>query len=303
MKYKILVTGGAGFIGSHVVDAYIEAGHHVAVVDDFSTGFRRNLNPQASIFEGNIQDKGFIKEVFNHFAPNIVNHHAAQISVEKSVEDPLLDSKINIEGTLNLLEASKQKIQKFIFASSGGAVYGNQSGASNEETCPNPISPYGISKLACEQYLNFYSKQYPLKIQILRYSNVYGDRQNALGEAGVITKFFHQFQNGVQPMIYGDGNNTRDFVFVGDVASANLLALHNDKEGVWNISSNTETSVNDLYDQISVLVNARSPKIHGSARNGEVRNSKLDNTKVIDELGWTPKFDLYSGLKMLSESK
>ncbi len=303
MKYKILVTGGAGFIGSHIVDAYIEAGHHVAVVDDFSTGFHRNLNPQATIFEGNIQDKWFIREVFNHFVPNIVNHHAAQISVEKSVENPLLDNKINVEGTLNLLEASKQKIQKFIFASSGGAVYGNQSGASDEETCPNPISPYGISKLACEQYLNFYSEQYSLKIQILRYSNVYGDRQNALGEAGVITKFFHQFQNGVQPIIYGDGNNTRDFVFVRDVASANLLALHNDKEGVWNISSNTETSVNDLYDQISILVNTRLPKTHGPARSSEVKSSKLDNTKAINELGWTPKFNLHSGLKTLLDSE
>lgn len=241
--------------------------------------------------------------MFSRFTPEIVNHHAAQISVEMSVKDPLLDNKINVEGTLNLLEISEQKILKFIFASSGGAVYGDQQGVCDEETCPNPISPYGFSKLACEKYLNFYSKQYQPVIQILRYSNVYGERQNALGEAGVIAKFLHQFQNGVQPTINGDGTNTRDFVFVEDVISANLLALNTNKEGIWNISSNTETSINDLFDQMSALTNSRLLKTYGPARNGEVRTSKLDNAKAMDELGWTPKFDLYSGLNTMLETK
>jgi UDP-glucose 4-epimerase len=299
---KILVTGGSGFIGSHVVDAYILAGHEVAIVDNVPTGFQENVNPKATLFEGDIRNKEFIASIIQKFSPEIINHHAAQISVEKSVSDPFLDNEVNVIGTLNLLSALENNdyVKKFIFASSGGAVYGAQDHPSNEATCPSPISPYGISKLACEKYISVYSQLFGFKAQILRYSNVFGPRQSVLGEAGVITIFIDQMSKGTQPIIYGDGTNTRDFVFVDDVVRANLAALQSDREGVWNISSNTETSINEVFDSIAKILGSKVKKTYAPARDGDVKRSCLNNSKAAAELKWKPQVSFMDGLEKMA---
>jgi len=299
-KYRILITGGAGFIGSHVVDSYIAAGHEVAIIDSFSTGVRKNINPKAVVFEGDIRNKSFVLSTISNFSPEVINHHAAQISVEKSIANPFLDNEINIVGTLNLLNASRDNktLKKFIFASSGGAVYGEQEGISDETTSPNPISPYGISKLACEKYLAVYSRQFGFQAQILRYSNVFGPRQNLSGEAGIITVFIDQIQKGIRPVIYGDGTNTRDFIFVEDVAQANLAALTGNQSGIWNVSSNTETSINQVFDSIvNILKSGVTEKTYATSKEGDVRKSRLDNAKAFTELGWRPQVSFISGIK------
>lgn len=305
-KHRVLVTGGAGFIGSHVVDLYIAAGHEVAIIDNFSTGIHENVNPKASIFEGDIRNQNFVWSTISKFSPEIINHHAAQISVDKSLANPLLDNEVNVIGTLNLLNSlrGKNNLRKFILASSGGAVYGEQNGVSNETTLPNPISPYGVSKLACEKYLSVYARQFGFQAQILRYSNVFGPRQNLLGEAGVITIFIDQIRKGINPVIFGDGNNTRDFVYIEDVAEANLAALKSDQEGVWNVSSNTETSINQVFDSItSILGSVEIKKTYASQKEGDVKRSRLDNSKARHELDWTPHVSFMEGLRKTINSE
>lgn len=299
---KILVTGGAGFIGSHIVNAYILAGHVVAILDNFSTGIRKNMNPKAIVFEGDVRDQTFISSTVSEFCPEVINHQAAQIAVKKSIANPFLDNEVNVVGTLNLLNSLKNSnnIKRFILASSGGAVYGEQDDVSDETTSPNPISPYGISKLACEKYLAVYSRQLGFQAQTLRYSNVFGPRQSLLGEAGVITIFIDQIQKGINPVIYGDGNNTRDFVFVEDVASANLAALASDRRGIWNVSSNTETSINQVFDSIiSILGSGKIEKTYAAPREGDVKRSRLDNSKATHDFGWKPQVSFKEGLEKI----
>lgn len=295
---KILVTGGAGFIGSHVVDAYILAGHDVAIIDNFSTGLRKNVHPKATLFEGDIRNKDFVTSLMKQFSPEIINHHAAQICVGKSVSNPFFDNEVNVIGTLNLLSSLRGSdyLKKFIFASSGGAVYGEQNNVSNESTCPNSISPYGISKLSCEKYILVYSRLFGFQTQILRYANVFGPRQSLLGEAGVITIFIDQINKGIQPIIYGDGKNTRDFVFVEDVARANLATLKNNCEGIWNVSSNIEISINQVFDSIVNILGSKIKKTYGSPRDGDVKRSCLDNFKAARDLTWEPRVSFMDGL-------
>ncbi|MBU1026279.1 MAG: NAD-dependent epimerase/dehydratase family protein [Candidatus Margulisbacteria bacterium] len=298
---KILVTGGAGFIASNVVDAYIEAGHELAVLDNLSTGKRENLNPQAKFFEVDITDKEKLAHVVTEFAPEIINHHAAQIDVRKSVEDPVYNAKVNELGTLNLLDAAvKAKVKKIIFSSTGGAIYGEvkkKSGA-DENHPQEPISPYAITKRSAEMYLHSYKINFGLNYTVLRYGNVYGPRQDPLGEAGVIAIFCGKIMAGEQPTIYGDGNQLRDYVYVGDVAEANLLALSQGENQIYNIGTGKGSSVNDLFAYLKEIYKFNNEAIYAPARAGELFRSVLNCKKIEKELGWKAKTSIKKGLKL-----
>jgi len=295
---KILVTGGAGFIASHVTDTFINAGHSVVVVDDFSTGRRENLNPRARFIQMDVRSKD-IGNIFREEKFDIVNHHAAQMDVRKSVEDPLFDASVNISGSLNLLENCRlYGVKKFIFASTGGAIYGEQDYFPADEQHPvRPLSPYGISKLAIEKYLFYYKEVHGLEHVILRYANVYGPRQNPHGEAGVVAIFASKMLAGQQPVINGDGKQTRDYVFVGDVVNANKLALTFNMSDIFNVGTSIETDVNVLFRHIVALTNVRCPENHGLAKKGEQLRSVLNWNKAKQVLGWEPRMNLRDGLE------
>jgi len=299
---KILVTGGAGFIASHIVDAYIEKGHDVVVVDDLSTGRETNLNPKAEFVKLNIQDEK-ISDLFATHNFDVVNHHAAQMDVRKSVEDPRFDASINVLGTLNLLEnCQKNNVKKFIFASTGGAVYGEQEYFPADENHPTwPLSPYGITKLCCEKYLFFYKQVYGLDHVILRYANVYGPRQNPHGEAGVVAIFTERLLGGSEPVINGDGKQTRDYVFVHDLVRANVMALDYNKSDIFNIGTGVETDVNELFRNINAFTNANIEEKHGPAKKGEQLRSCLTYKKIESVLGWKPEVTVSEGLKKTVE--
>ena len=296
---KILVTGGAGFIGSNIVDAYIEAGHEVAVVDNLSTGKKENLNPQAKFYNIDVRDKK-LAAVIAEFSPEIINHHAAQIDVRKSVSNPIYNADVNELGTLNLLEAAvKAKVPKIIFSSTGGALYGeveNKAGA-DEKTPIEPLSPYAITKRSIELYLYAYSVNHGLTYTILRYGNVYGPRQDPLGEAGVIAIFCGKMLKGEQPTIYGDGKQLRDYVYVGDVAKANLLALTEGKNNTFNVGAGIGTSVNELFAVLKNLMDFKKDAVYAPPRIGELFRSVLNCQKIKKELGWQAKTDIKQGLQ------
>jgi UDP-glucose 4-epimerase len=295
---KILVTGGAGFIGSQVADAYIEYGHDVVIVDNLSTGRKENINPDVKFINIDITDKK-IRQLFQVEKFDVVNHHAAQIDVRKSVTDPIDDANINIIGTINILEhCVKEGVKKFIFASTGGAVYGEQNYFPADENHPvNPVSPYGITKLSIEKYLNFYQVEYGLSYSILRYANVYGPRQNPFGEAGVVGIFTNKLLQAEQPIINGDGSQTRDYVFVGDVVKANLLILKDNTSTIYNIGTGIETNVNELFKILNELTGSKSDKKHGPPAKGEQLRSVISSEKILKELGWKPSTSLNEGLK------
>lgn len=295
---KIAITGGAGFIGSHVVDAYISAGHEVVVLDNFSTGKRENINPDARVVEIDITSAD-IDLLFKNEKFDILNHHAAQIDVRVSVNDPLFDARLNILGGINLYEASvKYKVKKIIFASSGGTVYGEQEVFPADETHPTrPLSPYGIAKLTNEHYLYYYANNYKIDYVALRYGNVYGPRQNPHGEAGVVAIFANKLLDGTQPIINGDGKQTRDYVYVSDVARANVLALREQAKGIYNIGTGEEIDVNIIFRTLRETVNPQCEEIHGNAQKGEQKRSCLSYQKIYDELGWKPQMDFTLGLK------
>ncbi len=299
---KILVTGGAGFIGSHVVDAYLEQGHEVVVVDDLSTGRKTNLNPRAEFVEMDIQDER-LSELFAKSRFDVVNHHAAQMDVRKSVVDPGFDARVNILGSLNLLEnCVKHNVQKFIFASTGGAVYGEQETFPADETHPTwPLSPYGIAKLACEKYLFYYKEVHGLAHVILRYANVYGPRQNPHGEAGVVAIFTEKLLRGEQPIINGDGRQTRDYIHVQDLVRINLLALDYDQSDVFNVGTGRETDVNTLFHLLKQFTGSPAEEKHGPAKPGEQLRSCLSYAKAERTLGWRPQIDLNRGLESTVE--
>ncbi|RLC39550.1 MAG: UDP-glucose 4-epimerase [Candidatus Nealsonbacteria bacterium] len=295
---KILVTGGAGFIGSHLTDKLIEQGHKVTVVDNLSTGKKENLNPKAKFYQLDIQSPE-IAGVFEKEKPEIVFHFAAQIDVRKSVENPIESAKVNILGSLNLLENSrKYGVKKIIFASSGGAIYGETDVIPTPESYPeNPQSPYGIEKLAIEKYLNFYRKTLGLNYIALRLANVYGPRQNSKGEAGVIAIFCDKMLKNKEVIINGDGEQTRDFVFVDDVVEAVLLAMEKEKSGIYNIGTAKETSINEIFRKIKELTNSNCQEIHGPEKPGEQKRSCLDYSRAKEELNWQPKYSLEEGLR------
>lgn len=296
---RVLITGGAGFIGSHVSDMLINNGHEVIVIDNLSSGKEENLNPKAVFCEGDIRDS-VVEGIMERERPEAVIHHAAQVSVRDSVEDPLYDMNVNIGGTLNLLENSvKNGVKKFIFASTGGAIYGKQSCfPANETHATKPLSPYGIAKLTCEKYLYYYHKTYGLDYVSLRYSNVYGPRQDPYGEAGVVAIFFQRMIAGGQPIINGNGEQTRDYVFVEDVARANVLALEKDVIGEFNIGTGIEATVNSLFEEIKTLAEYKVKGVYREAKKGEQFRSVLDWSKAKRELGWNPEISLKDGLKL-----
>lgn len=293
MQKRVIVTGGAGFIGSHVVDAYIKEGYEVGVIDNLSSGRRENLNPKANFFELDIRDER-VKEVLADFKPDIVNHHAAQVSVRLSIADPLYDASVNIIGSLNLLQACVEtKVKKFIFASTGGAIYGEQDYFPADEQHPlRPMSAYGVGKAAFELYLQQYYLVYKLPYLALRYANVYGPRQDPHGEAGVVAIFLQKMLAGEAVTINGDGKQTRDFVFVGDVAKANILASKSSFVGSINIGTGTETSVNEVFTYLSELTGNNIKPIYGPAKPGEQRRSCLNYSLATKILSWQPEFIL-----------
>jgi UDP-glucose 4-epimerase len=294
---KILVTGGAGFIGSHVVDAYVAAGHDVIVVDNLCTGKRENLNPRARFRELDINDDATAR-LIREERPDVLNHHAAQMDVRRSVADPLFDARTNVLGTIALLEASRQAgTKKVLFVSSGGAVYGEQDTFPAPETHPTwPVSPYGVSKRSGELYCHFYQAEYGLPFVAFRYANVYGPRQDPHGEAGVVAIFSGKMLRGEPVTVNGDGRQTRDYVFVGDVARMSLLALERDGTGPVNIGTAVETDVNTLARTMLDVSGSRSEVRHGPAKSGEQRRSVVDVRRAAEVFGWTPEVSLRDGL-------
>ncbi len=306
---KILVTGGAGFIGSHVVDAFIKKGHDVVVVDNLSSGKRENVNPKAKFYEADITDLKRLKEIFEAEKPDVIDHHAAQISVVYSVENPQFDAHVNIIGSLNLIDlALKYHVKKFIYASTGGAIYGEPAYLPCDEKHPvDPLAPYGISKHSVEHYLYMTHVNFGLDYTVLRYANIYGPRQDPYGEAGVVAIFSRRMLEGEEAHIFGDGYQERDFVFVKDVADANLLALDfeteikNSLDPIFNVGTGVGTNVNTIFNLIKKFTGYKGEPVYKPPRPGEVYKIYLDNKKIQSVMGWKPSVDLEEGLRLTVE--
>ncbi|MBM7622993.1 SDR family oxidoreductase [Sporohalobacter salinus] len=294
---KVLVTGGAGFIGSHIVDELIKEGADVIVVDNLSTGCLDNVNSKAKFYEIDIRDEE-LKGVFAEQDIDYVIHQAAQIDIQKSIQEPTFDAQNNIEGTINLLEACREyKVKKIIYASSA-AVYGSPEYLGIDEEHPvKPISLYGISKHTPEHYIKTYKQLYDLDYTILRYANVYGPRQDPKGEGGVISIFVDAMLEGKKPTIFGDGQQTRDFIYVKDIAQANLAALKRADNKVLNISCHTQTSINELVTEMNQILGSNLEADYEDERPGDIRHSYLTNQKAIKQLDWQPEYDLETGLR------
>jgi len=296
---KILVTGGVGFIGSHIVDAYINLGYKVVVIDNLSTGFRKNLNPKAKFYKADIGDLLKIEKIFQKEKPQIVNHHAAIAEVVKSLRDPLPTLNVNVIGTINLLlAAGKIRVKKFIFSSTGGAIYGQPDKIPADENTPAiPLSPYGLSKLLGEECIKFYAKHYGFDYLIFRYPNVYGPRQNPKGEAGVVAIFSGLMRKGKQPTIFGDGSKTRDYVHIDDIVRANIIGLHKGKNEIFNLGWAKKISDQKIFDTIAKNLNFKKPPIYAPFRHGEVYQIALSAKKARKNLGWQPQISLEEGIK------
>lgn len=297
-----LVTGGAGFIGSHLVDRLLSSEFRVVVVDNLSTGKLKNLNPAATFHHVDITHP-LITEVFHREQPDLVFHMAAQVSVSSSTKDPIHDSDVNAIGTLRLLEAARRHgIEKFIYSSTGGALYGEpEFDPCSEEHPVAPISPYGMSKYFGELYLQLYHRLYQMNYTTLRYGNVYGPRQEAHGEAGVVAIFTQAMLEGKQPQIFGDGNQERDFVYIDDVVQANLAAIERGDNSAFNIGTGQKTSVNRIFETLQSIIKYRWGPEHGPSRPGDVYQICLDSTKAAQELGWTAQASLEDGLRQTVE--
>jgi UDP-glucose 4-epimerase len=296
---RILVTGGAGFIGSNVVDGMIGRGHEVAVFDNLSTGRREYVHPGARLFEGDLLDAAAIERCVAEFRPEIVDHHAAQIDVRKSVDDPLHDARTNVLGALSLLQScTRHGVRKLVYASTGGAIYGEARALPVSEDHPvNPESPYGVSKHTVEHYLYLWRLLHRLDYTTLRYPNVYGPRQNPHGEAGVNAIFIGLMLAGTRPRIFGDGEQVRDYLYVGDVVEANLLALDRAGGETLNLGTAVGTSVNDIVREINAILGTRLDPIYEAARPGEIQRITLDATRAAAALGWTPRTAFSDGLR------
>jgi UDP-glucose 4-epimerase len=295
---KALVTGGAGFIGSHVVDALIQRGYQVVAVDNLSTGNLENINPAATFYQADICNSE-LEGIFEKEAPELVNHQAAQTVIQKSMEDPVFDANQNILGSLNLiLQCLRFGVKKIIYASSGGAVYGEPKYRPVDESHPvNPISYYAISKHTVEHYLHLAHLQHSLGYVVLRYSNVYGPRQNPEGEAGVVAIFTRQMLQGKRLIIFGKGDKTRDYIHVSDVVTANLLAMEKDENGIYNIGTGVETSDQEMFNLLAELTGYQGNPHYAPVREGELYKICLDSSIAQRELGWQPRFLLGEGLR------
>lgn len=299
---RIVVTGGAGFIGSHIVDAYLKAGHGVAVIDNLSTGSRKNLNPKAKFYKADIRRLSVIEKIFKKERPHAVNHHAAIAEVVKSVRNPIPTLEVNVLGTANVFLSlgmhGRGKNRKFIFSSTGGALYGIKPLIpTNEETPIVPPSPYGLSKLLGEEAIRFYSSQFGIPYTIFRYANVYGPRQIAKGEAGIVPIFVGLMKKGKRPTIFGDGTKTRDYVFISDVVRANTLALQRGANETINIGVGKETTDQEMFDALAKAAHFDQKARFSEFRKGEVYRIALDIRKAKKILGWKPKTNLKKGIE------
>ena len=294
---KVLFTGGAGFIGSNVVDALIHLGHEVVVVDNISSGFRRNLNRDIKFYRINIRSNK-LSDIFEIERPDVVNHHAAQINVRKSADDPVADAEHNILGSLNVItNCILFGVKRMIYASSGGAVYGDVQYIPADENHPvNPVSQYGVSKHTVEHYLYLYNTLYGLNYVILRYANVYGPRQNPFGEAGVVAIFATQMLNNQQPTIFGKGDKTRDYVYISDIVDANIMALQRGDNSILNIGTGVETSDREIFDTLADVLGYKGSPIYAPVRKGEVYRICLECSKAREKLGWSPMISLKEGI-------
>ncbi len=299
---KAIVTGGAGFIGSNLVDALIKEGHQVTIIDDLSTGRKENLNPRAKFHQVDIRSV-VVDKIFEEQKPDYLFHLAAQMNVRASVEDPKFDADVNIRGGINLLQsAKKHNVKKVIFSSTGGAIYGEQDYSPADEEHPaRPVSPYGVSKLSFEKYLHYFQVEYGLEYVSLRYANVYGPRQSHLGEAGVVAIFYDRLLAGKDAIINGDGKQTRDYVYVDDVVRVNLRAMDYDRSDVFNIGTGVETDVNAIFEMVRQQSGSTQEEKHGPAMPGEQKRSVITFEKAQKNLGWEPKVTLKEGLKLTGE--
>ncbi|MEX1120519.1 MAG: NAD-dependent epimerase/dehydratase family protein [Balneolales bacterium] len=294
---KVLVSGGAGFIGSHIVDSLITDGHTVHIIDDLSGGFMRNLNPKATFHKEDIRSEE-ISEIWKEHRFEVLIHCGAQMDVRRSVADPSFDADVNVIGFLNLMEAGRHYgLKKVVFSSTGGAIYGEPEYVPQDEKHPTrPMSPYGITKLTAEHYLAFYKDTHGIDSVILRYANVYGPRQNAHGEAGVVAIFTERMLANTPCFINGDGGQTRDYVYVGDVVQANMKALDYKGSNIFNVGTGIETSVLDLFLKIKKVMGSDMSQKHADAKPGEQQRSVVGTEKIENELGWERQFDLDTGL-------
>jgi UDP-glucose 4-epimerase len=299
MSRHVLVTGGAGFIGSHLVDAFLERGDRVSIIDNLSTGDLRNLNPKAEFHEADLREERTI-ELVRSLKPDLISHHAAQIDVRHSVADPAIDAEINIVATIRLLQASLDcGVKRFVFASTGGAIYGEPiTTPQNEEHPAHPLSPYGCAKLAVEHYMHYFREIHGLSTIALRYANIYGPRQNSRGEAGVIAIFADRLLRGDDVTINGDGEQTRDYVFVADVVRANMAVCDDlSLAGPFNVGTGIESSVNELYRHLAAAAGVARDARHGAAKAGEQRRSVLDGTRLRAIAGLPEPVALSDGLR------
>lgn len=292
------MTGGAGFIGSHVVDAFLQTGYEVVVVDNLSSGRKSNLNPLARFYQVDIRDAE-LDEVFAKEKPDVVDHHAAQMDVRKSVADPLYDADVNVRGSINLLECSRRhNVRKVIYVSTGGAVYGQPEYLPCDEDHPiNPICQYGISKHTVEHYLAVYKYLYGLDYTVLRYPNVYGPRQDPRGEAGVIAIFIGRMSQNEPVIIYGTGEQERDFIYVTECARANLLAIDKGSGKVYNIGSSQGTTINSVFDTLKSIMKYQATPEYYPAKLGETFKIYLDSRRALADLMWQPQIGLHAGLE------
>lgn len=298
MKKTILVTGGAGFIASHLVDAYIAAGHKVVVVDNLWTGKRRNLNPKAKFYKADIRNLEALRKIFKKEKPSIVSHHAALVEVVKSLRDPINTFAVNVDGTVNLLMCSgENRVKKFIFASTA-ATYGEPKKMPvNENTPTVPISPYGLTKLLAEECIKYYASFYGFSYTIFRYTNVFGKRQNPHGEAGIVAIFTDLMKAKKRPTIFGDGTKTRDYIFVVDVVRANKKALTEKRSQLMNLGWGKEIRDREMYDAIAEIVKFKEEPFFKPVRAGEVIRFSLDARRAKKIFGWEPKTSLKAGLR------
>lgn len=295
---KILVTGGAGFIGSHLVNAYIKQGHQVVVIDDLSTGKKENLNSAATFYNADIRNLDQIKEIFMKEKPQIINHHAAIAEVVKSLRDPRPTLEVNLLGTTNILVAGGEVgIEKVLFASSGGTVYGHIYNKAKETDETKPVSPYGLSKLLGEECIKFYANHYGFNYLVFRYPNIYGPRQNPKGEAGVIAIFCDLIKNNQKPTIFGDGNKTRDYVYVEDIVNANTIGLTKGDKEIINLGWGEPTKDREIFDTIANALDFKDEPIFAQHRNGEAFSVHLNTEKSSQILGWKPTIKLKEGIE------
>jgi UDP-glucose 4-epimerase len=295
---RILVTGGAGFIGSQVADRFVEMGHDVAVLDDLSTGLREYVNPRARFYHLDLVDAAAVEAAVAEFRPEVVSHHAAHIDVRISVEQPRRDAEVNILGGLGLLEGCRRhRVRKLVYASTGGALYGEIQGPPASEDHPiRPESPYGASKHALEHYVRIWRGLHGLDYTVLRYPNVYGPRQNPLGEAGVNAIFIGLMLEGKRPRVFGDGEQLRDYLYVDDVVEANRLALERGSGATLNLGTGVGTSVNQIFRTLRGLLGFEGEPVYEAPRPGEVQKSVLDARRAREVLGWEPKVTFADGL-------